>query len=374
MNIMFRLPYAFLPVLARGMGVDVGIFSPALAARSFASASAPFLAALSDKRGRRFGMLLGLGIFLAGLVLVIALPAFPAFVVTLLLTSIGNAAFNPAMGAFIGDRIPYSVRSRAIGLTEFGWSLSILIGIPLMGLVIRRYGWSAPFPILLALGLLCLLAIVRLVPSDRADFQQGHGLAEGFRIVFRSRGAVMVLLTAMLIAGANETVNLVFAVWIDVSFGLQIIALSAASIVIGFAELGGESLVALVTDRLGKVRSVLVGLLLNCLFVLILPILPQSLPAVLACLFFVYLTFEFSLVSLIPIASEVLPDARATLLAFTTTFFFLGRALMAFVALPLFSAAGIWGIAIITVVVNGLALGSLLLFRRQPESQLGIQA
>jgi predicted MFS family arabinose efflux permease len=254
-------------------------------------------------------------------------------------------------------------------VTEFGWSLSILIGVPLLGLVIRTWGWAAPFPILFVLGALCLLAILGLVPSDRDEFERGPGFVEGFRTVFRSRGAVLILITAMTLAGANEAVNLVFAIWIDASFALEIAALSAAAVVIGFAELGGESLVAAVTDRLGKLRSIQIGIILNCLAVLALPLLSQSLPLVLAGLFLYFLTFEFSLVSLIPLATEVLPSARATLMAFNVTFFFLGRAIIAFVAVPLFSGAGIWGTAALTVFINALAMAALVAFRRTPESE-----
>jgi MFS transporter, DHA1 family, inner membrane transport protein len=368
MNIMIRLPYAFLPVLARGLGVEVSVFTAALGARSFASASGPFLASVSDRRGRKFGMVLAMVIFLAGLGLVISLPVYPAFIAALLLTSIGKAAFDPAMQAFIGDRIPYSIRGRAIGITELGWSLSILIGVPLMGLAIKSGGWPAPFPILFVLGVACLLAILLIVPKARDSFHQSSGLIGSFRIVLGSRTAIAVLLAAMLMCGANEAVNLTFAVWIDTSFSLQLAALGAASLVIGLAELGGESLVLTITDRIGKLRSVQLGIFLNCLAALALPLLSSSLPAFLMGLFFFYLTFEFSLVSLIPMVTEVLPGARATLLAFNVTFIFLGRALVALIAIPFFSSAGLWGMAVLSILINTLAFSVLLIFQRRPES------
>ena len=56
-------------------------------------------------------------------------------------------------------------------------------------------------------------------------------------------------------SAGNELVNLIFGVWLEDSFGLQIAALAGASAVIGFSELGGESLAALLTDRIGKPRA-----------------------------------------------------------------------------------------------------------------------
>jgi predicted MFS family arabinose efflux permease len=54
-----------------------------------------------------------------------------------------------------------------------------------------------------------------------------------------------------------------FGVWLEDSFGLQIAALAGASAVIGLSELSGEGLVALLTDRIGKPRALVLGLSAN---------------------------------------------------------------------------------------------------------------
>jgi predicted MFS family arabinose efflux permease len=84
------------------------------------------------------------------------------------------------------------------------------------------------------------------------------------------------LAMSLMLSAGNEVVNLVFGVWIESSFGLKIAALGAASVVIGFAELGGETLTATITDRLGKPRAVAAGLILNCLAALALPFLGST--------------------------------------------------------------------------------------------------
>jgi predicted MFS family arabinose efflux permease len=93
------------------------------------------------------------------------------------------------------------------------------------------------------------------------------------------------------------------------------------------------------TDRVGKPRAIGAGLLLNSLAALILPFLglTQSGALVGLCLF--YVTFEFTLVSAIPMMTEIMPGARATLMALNIAALSLGRALGAFVAHPLY----VWG-------------------------------
>jgi predicted MFS family arabinose efflux permease len=166
------------------------------------------------------------------------------------------------------------------------------------------------------------------------------------------------LLMGLLMCISNEVVNLVFGVWIEDSFGLKIAALGAAAVVIGLAEFGGETLVAGLTDRLGKPRSVAVGLILNSLAVFTLPLFGSSLGGALFGLFLFYITFEFAVVSTIPLMTEILPSARATLLAANVAGYSLGRALGALLA-PVMYKWGIMGSGVASVLFNLLALLAL---------------
>jgi predicted MFS family arabinose efflux permease len=157
---------------------------------------------------------------------------------------------------------------------------------------------------------------------------------------------------------ANETINLIFGVWMESSFNLKIIALGGTAAVIGIAELGGETLVGILVDRLGKVRAVSIGLILNCIAALTFPVLGRTVTGALFSLFTFYLTFEFTLVSTIPMMTEIKPTARATLMSFNVAGLSLGRALGAIVTPPLF-AWGILGSAAAAVAFNLLALFAL---------------
>jgi predicted MFS family arabinose efflux permease len=83
--------------------------------------------------------------------------------------------------------------------------------------------------------------------------------------------AVLGMLMGMSFIIGNELVNVVFGVWMQDSFGLQIAALGAASLVIGLSELTGEGLAGLLADRLGKERTIGLSLLLNAGWAVTLP-------------------------------------------------------------------------------------------------------
>lgn len=359
---MHRMVYPFLAVFGRGLGVDLAALSLALTIRSAVGTFGPLLATVADSRGRKAGMLFGTVLFTVGVSVVVFWPSFPAFLIALVLTTLGKFVFDPSMQAYLGDRISYQKRGLVIAFTEFGWSTSFIVGVPAMGFLIARHGWLAPFPLLALLGLVTIALLAWQLPRDPIPASDRPGIWQNFRSVLTHTPAVLGLLLGLLMSSANEVVNLVFGVWMEDSFGLQIAALGAASAVIGFAELGGEFLVGGLTDRLGKTRALAIGILSNCLAALLLPFIGRTLIGAFMGLFLFYITFEFTLVSSIPLMTEILPSARATLMSANAAGLSLGRAVGALFASPLYmlgDSPGITASALAAIGFNLLALIAL---------------
>lgn len=359
---MVRIVYPFLATFSRGLGVDIWMISLALTFRAAAGALGPFLASIADSRGRKSGMLAGMLLFVGGAAIMSLWPTYPAFVITLVLTILGNYLFIPSMQAYLGDRVPYQRRALALALTEYGWSLSFIIGVPVTGFLIARWGWKAPFPFLAFLGLLAMSILLWLVPGDALPGPGRPGFWNNLRGVLTHRPALAGMAMGFLIVAGNEVVNLVFGVWMEDTFAVKIASLGAASMVIGFSELSGESLVGMLTDRLGKSRAITAGLLLNGLSALLLPVVGQSVPGALVGLFLFYLTFEFAVVSTIPLMTEVLPSTRATLMAVYGSSVSLGRAVGDLLA-PSLYIHGILLNGLIAMTFNVLAILALYYVR-----------
>jgi predicted MFS family arabinose efflux permease len=372
-NTAYRMVYPFLPALARGLGVDVQSIALAITARSSLGLAAPLLGSAADMGGRKRGMLAGLGLIAFGLAVVSIHPTYATFFAALLFTAGGKILFDPSMQAYLGDRIGYAQRSLAIAATELGWSLSFLIGIPIAGCLIDRGGWTAPFP-WLAGGVLVAAAVLAVIlPPDRVRRATPPSLLRHLKAVLRHPAAVAGLAFGLLLSSANETVNIVFGLWMEQSFGLQVAALGAASAVIGLAELAGEGLVAGLSDRLGKRRAVALGIGLNSLAALALPRIGTSTPGALVGLFAFYITFEFTVVSSLPLMTELVPAARATMMAANVAALLLGRALGAFAGPPLFSV-GIAGNVTAAALLNLAALLTLTFFVREHADARAVEA
>jgi predicted MFS family arabinose efflux permease len=350
--------YPFLGTFAGGMGISLQTASLPLTGRSLAGALGLLLAPVADRYGRKTGMLLGLGLFTIGVGVVAVYPSFFTFFLALVLANLGNQVFLPAVQAYLGDRIAYRRRGAVLALTEMSWSLSFILLVPLIGLLIGWFGWPAPFWLLTGLALVVLAVVVRVVPKDSPHPSERGGVWRGLGQVVSSRMAWMVILFNLGITMGNEVVNLVFGVWMYDQFQLNIAALGLAAAVVGGAELLGETATAALVDRIGKKRAVRAGVILTSIAALALPWLGQTLWGALLGLFFFYLSFEFTLVSYIPMVTEVLPGARATLMAVNLAASSVGRALGA-LAGPALYAAGFGANAITALALNALALLAL---------------
>jgi predicted MFS family arabinose efflux permease len=358
----FRMVYPFLSIFARGMGVDLRTFSYAVTARSLMGLISPFLASVADSRGRKFGMLIGTLTYTIAISLIVIWPTFPAFFIALSLAFIGYLIFIPSMQAYLGDRVPYENRGRVLGITEFAWSISAIIGIPLVGFIIARNSWLAPFPLIALLGALSFLLLAWMLPKDTTPKEGETGFLNNLGKVFSYPSAIAALAMAGLYSAANETVTLVYGVWVEQAFALSIASLAATALAIGISEFGGEVLVTLFTDKIGKRKAIVIGLIGNCLAAL--PFFGRWMVGSMLSLFLFYLTFEFTLVSAIPLMTEILPPARATMMAAHMAVIALGRSVGDLLAPTLYTHSAIPGITSNALVAVGFNLLAIIFLTR----------
>jgi len=358
LNTAYRMIYPFLSVFARGLGVEISVISGLVANRAIVGAVEPFIFPFIETRGRKFGMLLGLGLFVLSMGLVALWPGLVTFGIALVFSLVGKAIFDPSLTSYVADHISYEKRGTAIGFLEFAWSLAFIIGIPAAGLMIARSSWSAPFGVIGVLGCIAFIFILVTLTDSAKPVHHIDGIFGNVRQIFTTPTVLIAFSIGLLVTAANEVVNLMFGVWLEDSFKLQIAALAGASAIIGLSELGGEGLVALFSDRVGKVRASGYGIVANCLAAILLPIIGRTQAGALTGLFLFYITFEFTIVSIIPLMSEVMPSARATTLSFAGAAHSVGRAIGALLA-PTLYALGFSFVTGAAVIFNLLGLAAV---------------
>jgi predicted MFS family arabinose efflux permease len=363
-NTAHRMVYPFLSVFARGLGVSLETMSAIMTARALLGATSPIFAPIADRRGRKFGMLAGIAVFTVGLAFVALYPSFWTLALALMLAMVGKYMFDPAMQAYFSDRIPYHRRGTALAVTEVAWSLAFIVGVPVVGFFIDHFGWSAPFPIFTILGLVAFFIVWKIVPQEDEHHQPSSNSREAYRAVLTSPTALAGISIALFASAGNELVSIIFGVWLEDSFGLKILALAGASAVIGISELSGEGLVALTTDKLGKPLALTIGLIGNTLAAILLPFIGQTQLGALIGLFLFYITFEYILVSHIPLMTELVPAARVTMLSMNVTGHSVGRAIGALFAAFIYQQFGFLFVALVAVGFNLLGLFGLWRLRK----------
>jgi len=358
-NIPMRIVYPFLPVISRGLGVSLETAGLLFAVRGLVSAVGPLYGFLADRYGHRRMMLVGLAALAAGGTLILAAPTFGWALAGFALLGFSKASFDPAMQAYVANTVPYQRRGRVMGILELPWSMSWFIGVPAAGFIIAVAGWRAPFGFLVALAALSLAALWRLCPRCGADRAKNAAASLHPASLWRNRrrllGIAAVLSIPFLLVIANENVFVVYGTWMEQDFNLAVTTLGVASMGISLAELTGELTSAGFVDRLGKRRAVLAGLALNVAAYLLLPGLAGTLWGALAGIALVFLSFEFSLVSLLPLLSELTPNARAMLMAFSAGAMSLGRVIAALTGPRLWEAGGLPLNALASAAVAALA-------------------
>ncbi len=353
-NTGVRMIYPLLPVFARGVNVETSAIVSVLTLMQFFGLLSPFIGRISERRGRKFTILMGLSLYMLGMSMVFILPNFIGLALALLIGAIGKIAFDPAVQAYIGDRVPYQRRGMMLGIMEFGWSGAFLIGVPAMTWLIANANWQVPFAVLGVLIALGCGVSWFMLENDKIKVER-VAFFQAVRTAINSRMALAGLVLGFSVSSANQLVNVVFSTWIEDTFGIQLAALAIAAAVIGASELGGEGLVTFFSDKFGKRRLVMVGAASNILACLLLPFTYVDLNLAMLGLFFFYLTFELTVVSIIPLATELSPQSRAMYMTVLVTAVTLGRAIFTPMASVLFGF-GLFANCALAIVLNLVAL------------------
>ena len=363
LNTSRRFVYPFAPALSRGLGVPLTAITSLIALNWATGIMAVFIGPLTDRVGYRLMMIAGMVLLAGGLLVSGFFPWYAVVLVALFLAALGKAVFDPAVQAYISEQVPYRRRGLAIGFLEYRWAGSALLGIPALALVIDKFGWRSPFFLMGVLALLGIAALVVLIPrtnKDHAGQDSKINLKAAWKRVWREKTARGALVFIFLVSAANDNLFVVYGAWLENSFGLSIVALGLGTAAIGLAELLGETVTATLADRIGLKRSVVTGLTICIIFYVMLPFIGQTISMAFVNIFLIFAAFEFMIVTSVSMATELVPEARATMMATYMGAAGLGRVAGALIGGPVWLIGGIFATGVVSALISALALGTLL--------------
>ncbi len=357
-----RFAYPFAPALSRGLGVPLTAITSLIAVNWATSLLGVVVGPISDRIGYRKMMIMGMVLLGVGMLAGGFFPYYAVMIFALILAGMGKISFDPAVQAYVSERVPYRRRATAIGFLEISWAGSTLLGIPLIALLIDNVGWRAPFFAMGLIGILGALAVAFFFPRNEKAISQaapGQSYKNMLQILVKDKLSLGALAYVFFFSAAIDNLFVIYGAWLEKAFDVGIVVLGLGTAVIGVAELIGEIMVATISDRFGLKRVITLGVMFCIVTYILLPFISQSFYLALTGLFIHFLIFEFTIISSVALCTELRPEMRATMIAGFFAAAGLGRIVGALSGGPVWLSGGIVATGMISAGLTVLALISL---------------
>lgn len=325
-----RMVFSYIPIISRGTGLSIEQMGVVLSLRDMTGLLATSVGRGADRFGR--GKSIFWGSIVLGLGLILASLGAVGVLVGLVIYGIGRLGLHIGMNAWVADEVAYERRGQAIGLIELTWAGSLLIGIPICGVLIDQLGWQAPFVLLGGLTLVLALAQRNRFDDQATTASETPAERDPIRSWMDSNVAATLLGPALLGAGA-QFIFFGHGSWLEEEFGFNATKIGSAALTLGAAEVLGSWGSSLFADPLGKRNAVAIGgtVMIAAMFGLIVVASP-SLVVGLGLLIVLFLGFEFAIVSSLSLTAELRPQARARIIGLSVGVSTVVKALVALAA------------------------------------------
>ncbi len=184
-------------------------------------------------------------------------PNYTVLLILRVVMLIAAAPFTPQAASTISLIVGEKERPRAIAFVFVGWSLSIAVGLPLIGVLAAELGWHASYGVLAAAGgAIAVLLFVGLPPALYGAAVSVRSWAE---IARNRRILVMLLTTALAVAGPFATFTYLAPILLDL-VQADTALIGAFFAIFGFAGLLGNVIATRIVGNLGAYATTFVFL------------------------------------------------------------------------------------------------------------------
>jgi DHA1 family inner membrane transport protein len=347
---------ALLPALVSSFHISVGKAGLLVVVYSAAAALASFFSgALSDHYGRRKFLLGGALVFAAASFLASRTRTFEQLAASRALVGLAAGTISTCSIAYAGDRFPYAVRGRAIGLISSAYFVAPILGVPLAAQLTDRFGWRSAFLVFGALAIAALVTSFTL-PQVSTDLQPSPGrlgaTMQSFRSFLGRRDTLAALGIAFLVSGGLVGFLTYVGQWLNGHFGLPTRTIGWVFMLGGVVAVGSAPLGGILSDRWQKRSISIASNLVLAAAVALVPLLPWGI-WLLAVFGVTSLCAAFRQGPLTALMTELVPTAqRGSFIALRNISSQMGIASAAFVGGILFERHGYGAVTTLCAVMT----------------------
>lgn len=327
----------------------------------------------SDRFGRRRFMVAGaliMGVF----TIVSALaPTFELLIVARAIAGVGGSLIFPNANALIGDLFAYRERGSAMATTIAFNTMASVIGVPLAGVVAEATSWRVSVGLVGVIALVAGLALlVFLRPTTSRPNEQR--IASMYRLILRSRSALAAITSSFFGSLYWFTWVTYLVVFFQHAYGLSEGTASTYSLTLGLGVLVGSQIGGRLGDRIGH-RPVVAGtIVISGLILLALTNAPPPLPLAAAMNLALCAVIGARFATNASLLTEQVPEARGTLLAFSSAVTSLGIVVGASIGGYFVDTIGFAAIGVFCMAVALLSSAIVLTLVREDPIEVDLGA
>ena len=358
-NACYRFAPPFIAVIARGLDVSVAQMGVAFMIGEFAGLTSPLIGRRVDRGNRLVSMIAGIiGITLA-VVIAATSVSLVMFACAMFLLSASKVLFDTSLIVWVNDHVPYERRGRIVGIIETSWALSLFIGVAIMGVATALFSWRVGF-LVGATGMLITGFLIYAGLPHHDARPPAHTTIKA-KV---PRSGYLVFAASFLLMGASQCLSITFGPWFEDEFNFTSTGLIAVVIVLGIFELVSSVTSSRVTDIWGKETSVQRGSLLMVLGSVAMALGAHVSVIAVPMLVIFILGFEFALVSMLPLAANIVPASGGIGLGLTVGAGTCGRAIFSTVSTSLYDSVGPAGPALTATALSAITVGVMVTYAR----------
>ncbi|RAN71995.1 arabinose ABC transporter permease [Bacillus sp. SRB_336] len=163
-----------LPNVAQGVGVSVPEAGHVISAYALGVVvGAPLLVAISAKWRRKTLALALMGLFTLGNLSSFFAQDYTSLMVTRFVAGLPHGAYFGVAAVLAASLVAPTKRGRAIAMVMMGLAVANVVGVPLATLVGQQLGWRLMFVLVAFIGLVTIVFIAVVIPSQKAHPDAG---------------------------------------------------------------------------------------------------------------------------------------------------------------------------------------------------------
>ncbi|MDD5161078.1 MAG: MFS transporter [Sulfuricurvum sp.] len=354
-----------LDKISESMNISISAAGQLITVYAIASGiGTPIVAMVIAKHHQKKQLLIALSIFLTGVFLTPIATNFEFLILARMVTGIGAGVFVVVSYILASKLAKEGRQGSAMSNIALGFSLSLVLGVPIGRSITIMYDWQMIFWTILALVLIGTVFIIYHIPNilgqERIPLNKQLKLLNNHKVVLGLSLSFFIFIAFSIITTYIAPLLLSIKPINEHTFSLIFLLLGIASVI-------GSKLGASLADRIGIAPIIFTTLTIIILSFIMMYLFSHSLPMTIIMLLFWTMamwmfgpTQSYNLSTLVPNASTILVGLNSSIIQVG----FAAGAALGGIAISLFSIKSIIPIGILSVLIGILVFAQLLKIER----------